>query len=283
MPTSPSWAEEVDFFGYRTPAPADYLAASGYTPVVRDHAQPPVRQPEQPVHAHQGAVPELLRRAGVRHLHLHQVRRRGADVLPDLQPARRHGQAVLHLPRPLRRSPPSRPRSTSGSSPATSAASAASSTGGQPARLRRPHRRHHDGRRLGRVPVPLERPATPSTRSSSPTSARSRATTSSTTCGSRSGTGLKVKIPAVRPHAVRVRPGLPRPPRLRRQVPVLQLHRQRVLLSHAEPSLCPWGQVSLSRFQQGMMIEVRDFTMGTLHGSSRNSINHGKHGKHENN
>jgi outer membrane protein insertion porin family len=25
------WAEEVDFFGYRTPAPADYLAASGYT------------------------------------------------------------------------------------------------------------------------------------------------------------------------------------------------------------------------------------------------------------
>jgi outer membrane protein insertion porin family len=26
-----AWAEEVDFFGYRTPAPADYLAASGYT------------------------------------------------------------------------------------------------------------------------------------------------------------------------------------------------------------------------------------------------------------
>jgi outer membrane protein insertion porin family len=26
-----AWAEEVDFFGYRTPAPANYLAASGYT------------------------------------------------------------------------------------------------------------------------------------------------------------------------------------------------------------------------------------------------------------
>ncbi len=26
-----AWAEEVDFFGYKTPAPADYLAASGYT------------------------------------------------------------------------------------------------------------------------------------------------------------------------------------------------------------------------------------------------------------
>ncbi len=26
-----AWAEEVNFFGYRTPAPADYLAASGYT------------------------------------------------------------------------------------------------------------------------------------------------------------------------------------------------------------------------------------------------------------
>jgi outer membrane protein insertion porin family len=26
-----AWAEEVDFFGYRTPAPADYLAASGYS------------------------------------------------------------------------------------------------------------------------------------------------------------------------------------------------------------------------------------------------------------
>ncbi len=26
-----AWAEEVDFFGYRSPAPADYLAASGYT------------------------------------------------------------------------------------------------------------------------------------------------------------------------------------------------------------------------------------------------------------
>jgi outer membrane protein insertion porin family len=26
-----AWAEEVDFFGYRTPAPADYLAASGFT------------------------------------------------------------------------------------------------------------------------------------------------------------------------------------------------------------------------------------------------------------
>ena len=26
-----AWAEEVDFFGYKSPAPADYLAASGYT------------------------------------------------------------------------------------------------------------------------------------------------------------------------------------------------------------------------------------------------------------
>ena len=45
------------------------------------------------------------------------------------------------------------------------------------------------------------------------------------------GTGLKVSLPDVRPHAVRVRPGVPGPARLRRQVPVLQLHRQRDLLS----------------------------------------------------
>ena len=37
-------AEEVDFFGYRSPAPADYLAASGYHVVVLAQAELPDRQ-----------------------------------------------------------------------------------------------------------------------------------------------------------------------------------------------------------------------------------------------
>ena len=124
-----AWAEEVDFFGYRTPAPAELPGGQRLHPVVRDHAEPPDRQPEQPVHAHQGAVRELLGRAGIRHVHVHQVRRGRSDVPADLSTARTARASSSSPSAATSASPPSRPRSTSGSSPATSAASAASSTG----------------------------------------------------------------------------------------------------------------------------------------------------------
>ena len=38
-------AEEVDFFGYRSPAPANYLAASGFTSLFSHQAELADRQP----------------------------------------------------------------------------------------------------------------------------------------------------------------------------------------------------------------------------------------------
>ena len=37
-------AEEVDFFGYKSPAPANYLAASGFTSLFSHQAEPATRQ-----------------------------------------------------------------------------------------------------------------------------------------------------------------------------------------------------------------------------------------------
>ena len=63
-PTSAVRAEEVDFFGYKSPAPADYLAASGFTSLFSIRAQPAVRQPQQSVHGHQGPVREVSAEQG---------------------------------------------------------------------------------------------------------------------------------------------------------------------------------------------------------------------------
>src|SRR5208282_611029 len=65
-------------------------------------SQHTVRQPEQPVHGHQGSVRRVLIRAGLGHIHLVQVRRRGANVLHYRQPPGRDRKAVLHPAEPLR-------------------------------------------------------------------------------------------------------------------------------------------------------------------------------------
>ena len=73
------------------------------------YAQHPVRQPQQPVSGHQGSVRRVLLRAGMGHIHLDQVRRRGADVLHHRQPPGRHRKAVLHPAEPLRYRDPGNP------------------------------------------------------------------------------------------------------------------------------------------------------------------------------
>ena len=152
-------AEEVDFFGYRSPAPADYLAASGFTSLVSLKPSHSMGQPQQPVHADQGPVYAALHRAGLWQLYLDQVRRRGTDVSADLQPPGRHRQAVLHLAQATSGSPPKRTpiyeRYFAGNFGQPSRVLVSH---GQSACLRRSDRRHHDGRGLGRVPVSLERP-----------------------------------------------------------------------------------------------------------------------------
>ena len=102
--------EDINFYGFRTPAPAEYLAASGRIDPALAPAQPSVRQPQQPVHGHQGPVRRVLLRARLGHVHLVEVRRRGPGLLHHRQPARRHRQAVLHAPRPLRHRHPRDPR-----------------------------------------------------------------------------------------------------------------------------------------------------------------------------
>ena len=110
--------EDVDFYGYRAPAPADYLAASRPHDPRHAPAEPPVRQPELPVHAQQGAVPRAL------------VRARAGGRSPTRRPRSRAGPTSPPGAGPTARASGSSPsaatsasraatrRSTSGSSPA---------------------------------------------------------------------------------------------------------------------------------------------------------------------
>ena len=174
-------AEEVDFFGYRSPAPADYLAASGFTSLFSIKPSLRFDNRNSPFMATKGQYVQLSAEQGWGSFTWTQVRRRGANLHPDIQPPGRHRQAVLHVARPFR----DRDRIDADlrailrrqlRQPAR-----VSVSNGQSPRVQRPHRRRHDGRGVGRVPVSLERPRHVSSDHSSPTSARSPATISSAT------------------------------------------------------------------------------------------------------
>ena len=100
-------AEEVDFFGYRIAGSCELPGRERLHVAVLAQAeladrQSEVREPEQPVHGHQGSVHSALDRARLGQFHLDQVRRGGSCLSSDRKPPGRHGQTVLHLPRALR-------------------------------------------------------------------------------------------------------------------------------------------------------------------------------------
>ena len=117
-------AEEVDFFGYRSPAPADYLAASGFTSLFSIKPSLRCDNRNSPFMPTKGQYVQLSAEQGFGSFTWTKFDAEGRMYHPDLQPPGRHRQAVLHLARPLRDRDRVRRRSTSGSSPATSAACA---------------------------------------------------------------------------------------------------------------------------------------------------------------
>ena len=166
--------EDVDFYGYRTPAPADYLAAS------RPHAPWPRSGPSlrfdnrnAPFMPNKGQYLEFSFEQGWGTFTYPKVEVEGRTYFTARQPPRRLGQADPDPPRPLRRH---RPRHAG-------LRAVLRRQLRQPPRLPVPRRRPARPRRqnvggimmaarLGRVPVPAGPPTTRSTRSSSATSAR---------------------------------------------------------------------------------------------------------------
>ena len=149
--------EDVNFYGYQTPGPGRLPGRHRAHDPGHAPPEPPVRQPELPVPAQQGAVPRVLLRAGLGDVHL--SRRSRSRAGPTSRPA----------------AGPTARASGSSRSAATSASTGRDTPvyerffAGDFGSLRGfqyrgvgPHvlgverRRHHDGDRLGRVPVPLD-------------------------------------------------------------------------------------------------------------------------------
>ena len=118
----------MNFYGYQSPAPADYLAATGHTTLATIRPSLRFDNRNSPFMPNKGQYLEFSFEQGWGTFTYPKAEVEGRTYFTTGEPARRLGQADPDLPRPLRRRPAATRRSTSGSSPATSAASAASST-----------------------------------------------------------------------------------------------------------------------------------------------------------
>ena len=150
-------AEEVDFFGYRSPAPANYLAASGFTSLFS--IKPSLRWDNRnsPFMATKGQYVQLSAEQGLGSFTWTKFDAEGRMYIPTFSRPDGTGKQFFTLRghfgiatdidaglRAILRGQLRQPARVSVSN-------------GQSARLQRPHGRHHDGRGVGRVPVSLER------------------------------------------------------------------------------------------------------------------------------
>ena len=153
-----AWAEEVDFFGYRTPAPADYLAASGYTQLYAIMPSFRIDNRNNPMMPTKGQYANFSVEQGFGTFTFTKFDAEGRMYIPTYSRPDGTGKQFFTL------------RGHFGIATETTpiyeryfAGNFGSLRGFQyrsvsPHAFERPHRRRHDGRRIGRVPVPLERP-----------------------------------------------------------------------------------------------------------------------------
>ena len=102
--------EDINFFGYQTPAPAQYLAASGDSTLVSLRPSLRFDNRNNPFMATKGQYAEFSFEQGWGTFTWSKFDAEGRAYFTDRQPPRRHRQAVLHPPRPLRHRDPGHPR-----------------------------------------------------------------------------------------------------------------------------------------------------------------------------
>ena len=149
--------EDVDFYGFRSPAPADYLAAAGHTTLATLRPSLRFDNRNDPFVPNKGQYLEFAFEQGWGDFTFPKFTVEGRQHFTTRQPPRRDRQADPHAPRLLRRHRPRHAGLRAVLRRRLPQHARLRLPRRRPARPRLQRRRHHDGHRLGRVPVPADR------------------------------------------------------------------------------------------------------------------------------